>query len=191
MGKRTTHRQGGVLSRGVRRMGWVGSGIVLGVVLIVGVALFAGRADEPAQSPNAVSATSSQQSGSAFPVVEVYKDPNCGCCLKWVEHLRQAGFTVRATDTNDLGAVKDAHGVPAQVESCHTALVAGYVVEGHVPADDIVRLLRERPAIAGIGVAGMPIGSPGMEVPGTKAQQYEVAAFDKDGRTHVFARHGQ
>lgn len=191
MGKGTTHRQRGVLSRGVRRIGWVGSGLALGVVLIVGVALFAGRADEPAQSLNGVSATSSQQSGSALPVVDVHKDPNCGCCSKWVEHLRQHDFTVRVTDTNDLGAVKAAYGVPSQVESCHTALVGGYVVEGHVPAADIVRLLQERPAIAGIGVAGMPIGSPGMEVPGTKAQPYEVVAFDKDARTHVFARHGQ
>lgn len=175
MGKRTTHRQMVVASRRAWRMGWIDGGIVLAAVLIVGVALFAGRADEAAQS---------------LPVIDVYKDPNCGCCSKWVEHLRQHEFTVRTTDTNDLGAVKRAHGVPPQVESCHTALVAGYVVEGHVPAADIVRLLQERRAIAGIGVAGMPIGSPGMEVPGTNAQPFEVVAFDKDARTHVFARHG-
>jgi hypothetical protein len=170
-------------------MGWIGGAIALAAVVIVGVALFAGRSDEATRSPNRVSATRSQQSGSAWPAIDVYKDPSCGCCSKWVEHLQQHDFTVRVTDTNDLGAVKAAHGVPPQVESCHTALVGGYVVEGHVPAADIVRLLQERPAIAGIGVAGMPIGSPGMEVPGTKAQPYEVVAFDKDARTHVFARH--
>lgn len=190
MGKRTARRQTVVSSKRVWRMGWIGSGIALAAVVIVGVALFAGRSDEAVQSPNRVTATRSQQSDSAWPAIDVYKDPNCGCCSKWVEHLRQHDFTVRVTDTNDLGAVKAAHGVPPQVESCHTALVGGYVVEGHVPAADIVRLLRERPAIAGIGVAGMPIGSPGMEVPGTKAQPYEVVAFDKDARTHVFARHG-
>ena len=190
MGKRTTGGQRSVVSRRGWRMGWVGGGMALAAV-IVGVAFFAGRPDESMQSVNGVSAGVSDLSGSAVPVIEVYKDPSCGCCSKWVEHLRQHKFAVRTTDTNDLEAVKAAHRVPSQLESCHTALVAGYVVEGHVPAEDIVQLLRERPAIAGIGVAGMPIGSPGMEVAGTNAQSYEVVAFDKDGRTHIFARHGR
>lgn len=191
MSKRTTDSQTVVSSRGGWTIGWIGGAMALAAVVIVGVVLFAWRSDEATQSPNRVSATRSQQSGSAWPTLDVYKDPNCGCCSKWVEHLRQHDFTVRVTDTNDLGAVKAAHGVPPQVESCHTALIGGYVVEGHVPAADIVRLLQERPAIAGIGVAGMPIGSPGMEVPGMKAQPYDVVAFDKDARTDVFASHGQ
>ena len=173
------------------RTGWIGGATALAAVVVSGGALLAGCSDKATQSPDRVSATSSQQSGSAWPTLDVYKDPNCGCCSKWVEYLRQHDFTVRVTDTDDLGAVKAAHGVPPQVESCHTALVGGYVVEGHVPAADIVRLLQERPAIAGIGVAGMPIGSPGMEVPGMEAQPYDVVAFDEDARSHVFARHDQ
>jgi hypothetical protein len=87
--------------------------------------------------------------------------------------------------------LKAKHGVPRQAQSCHTALVSGYVIEGHVPAADVQRLLKERPAIAGLALPGMPVGSPGMEVPGVKAQPYEVLAFDKMGRTSVFATHGR
>jgi hypothetical protein len=104
--------------------------------------------------------------------------------------LAQAGFEVRTTDTRELASFKARHGVRT-TESCHTALVAGYVVEGHVPASDIQRLLRERAAITGLAVPGMPIGSPGMEVPGTTAQPYDVIAFEKNGDTQVFARHGR
>ena len=121
--------------------------------------------------------------------VEVYKSPSCGCCSKWVDHLRSHGFTVRTTDTEAIDELKTKHGVPRQARSCHTALVGGYVVEGHVPAADIQRLLKERPAIAGIAVPGMPIGSPGMEVPGVKPQSFNVMAFSKDGATRVFVSH--
>jgi hypothetical protein len=121
--------------------------------------------------------------------VEVYKDPTCGCCSKWIDHLRSHGFTVRATDSATMDEIKTARGVPRQARSCHTAVVGGYVVEGHVPAADIQRLLKERPAIAGLAVPGMPIGSPGMEVPGMKAQSFDVIAFGKDGSTRVFASH--
>jgi hypothetical protein len=124
-------------------------------------------------------------------IVDVYKSPTCGCCSKWVEHLRGHGFTVRTIDTEELAAFKASHRVPRQAQSCHTAVVAGYVVEGHVPAADVQRLLKERPAIAGLAVAGMPIGSPGMEVQGARAQSYDVLAFDKDGRTRVFVAHGR
>ena len=123
--------------------------------------------------------------------VEVYKSPTCGCCSKWVDHLKAAGLTVRTTDTETVDQLKNKHGVPRQVRSCHTALVAGYVIEGHVPVADVQRLLKERPAIVGIGVPGMPIGSPGMEVPGAKPQAFNVIAFTKDGSTKVFASHGR
>ena len=126
---------------------------------------------------------------AAGATVEVFKSPTCGCCSKWVEHLQAHGFAVKATNVDDIGAVKAKHGVPAAVESCHTAVVGGYVVEGHVPAADVQRLLKERPAVAGIGVRGMPIGSPGMEVEGVKPQPYSVLAFDKQGQTRVFAKH--
>jgi hypothetical protein len=124
-------------------------------------------------------------------VIEVHKSPTCGCCRQWVEHLRTNGFTVRTTDTEKLDELKASHRVPRQVQSCHTALVSGYVIEGHVPAADVQRLLKERPAIAGLAVPGMPIGSPGMEVPGAKVQPYDVFAFDKDGQIQKFATHGR
>ena len=126
--------------------------------------------------------------GQAGPLVEVFKTPTCGCCSKWVEHMRANGFTVRTTDLNDLTQIKKSRGVPDQVQSCHTAVVNGYVVEGHVPAADVSRLLKEKPAITGIAVGGMPVGSPGMEYPGTKAQSYDVMSFGKSG-TRVFAKH--
>jgi len=123
------------------------------------------------------------------PVVEVFKSPTCGCCSKWVDHLRAHGFTVKTTDTAAIDDLKAKHQIPQGARSCHTAVVGGYVVEGHVPAADVQRLLKERPAIAGIAVPGMPIGSPGMEVPGMKAQPFDVVSFSKQGATRVFASH--
>jgi hypothetical protein len=123
------------------------------------------------------------------PVLEVFKTPTCGCCSKWVEHMRASGFTVRATNLDDLTDLKTKHRVPSQAQSCHTGLVNGYVIEGHVPAADVHRLLKERPPVVGIALAGMPIGSPGMEVEGVKARPYEVVSFDRRGATQVFAKH--
>jgi hypothetical protein len=123
------------------------------------------------------------------PGIDVYKDATCGCCNKWVEHLRTHGLEVRVTNTLELAGFKANHGVPRQVQSCHTAIVEGYVIEGHVPASDVQRLLKERPPIAGLAVGGMPVGSPGMEMPGAKAEPYDVMAFDTSGATRVFASH--
>lgn len=149
-----------------------------GFVILTGTCLVGGAVVSPAQG----------QSRS----VQVYKDPNCGCCVNWVEHLRKAGFTVAVTNSDDMAAVKDTHTVPRQARSCHTAIVNGYVVEGHVPAADVQRLLKERPAgVVGLAVPGMPVGSPGMEVAGGRVQAFDVLAFDKDGRTSVFASHGR
>src|SRR5687768_6371753 len=108
------------------------------------------------------SVSTAQRPASA--VMEVYKSPTCGCCSKWVDHVRQAGFTARVTDIDDrmLDGLKTKHGVPPTAQSCHTALIGGYVIEGHVPASTIQRLLKEKPAIRGVAVGGMPIGSPGM-----------------------------
>jgi len=117
--------------------------------------------------------------------VTVYKSPTCGCCAKWVEHVRKAGFAVTVKDVPNVGEVKLANGVPADLASCHTALVAGYVVEGHVPADVIQKLLKEKPAVAGIAVAGMPMGSPGME--GSYSDRYDIVAFEKSGKQRVYA----
>lgn len=122
--------------------------------------------------------------------IEVYKTATCGCCALWVKHLQAAGFTTRVTDMDDLTEVKKKHGVPAKATSCHTGVVDGYAVEGHVPASDIRRLLKERPAVAGLAVPGMPLGSPGMEFGDTK-QPFNVLTFDKGGQLKVFSTHGR
>lgn len=119
--------------------------------------------------------------------VTVYKSSTCGCCSKWVEHMKAAGFAVTAMDVPDIDVPKKTYGVPEAAQSCHTAVVGGYVVEGHVPADLVQKMLTEKPAIAGIATPGMPVGSPGMEVPGFK-DPYNVIAFDKAGKTSVYAR---
>ena len=120
--------------------------------------------------------------------VVMYKDPNCGCCGKWAEHMREHGFKVREVATTEMGQVKGEAGVPQALGSCHTAKVGGYVVEGHVPAADVRRMLTDKPAIAGISAPGMPMGSPGMEGP-YPADRYDVVSFDAQGRTAVFASH--
>ena len=119
--------------------------------------------------------------------VTVYKSPTCGCCNAWIKHLEANGFAVRAHNVNDLDAYKRRHGVTPQLAACHTALVDGYVVEGHVPAADIKRLLAERPKVKGIAVPGMPMGSPGME--GPIKEPYSTVTFDDAGRTTIYARH--
>ncbi len=122
--------------------------------------------------------------GARVAEVVVYKDAQCGCCGRWVEHLRGHGFKVTTQDVTRVDRIKAEHGVPAPLASCHTALVGGYVVEGHVPADTIRRLLRERPAVKGIAVPGMPAGSPGME--GGIPQPYQVISFDGRGPKAVY-----
>ena len=134
------------------------------------------------------SAPMAGETTTAAPKITVFKDANCGCCKSWVEHLREHAFEVVAKDTPDVAAVKRTGRVPERLYSCHTAFVDGYVIEGHVPAADIQRLLKEKPKVAGIAVPGMPAGSPGMEVPG-RVDRYDVVAFNRDGSTRVFARH--
>lgn len=126
-----------------------------------------------------------------LPNVVVYKNESCGCCKLWVQHVSKAGFPVEAHDVDNMNPVKQRVGVPFGMGSCHTAEVGGYFVEGHVPAADIKRLLRERPDAKGLTVPGMPAGSPGMEVPSGEIQAYEVLLVAKDGSTSVFARHGK
>ncbi|HJP84712.1 MAG TPA: DUF411 domain-containing protein [Gemmatimonadaceae bacterium] len=121
----------------------------------------------------------------AKPTITVYKDPNCGCCRNWIEHLRKHGYTVDAKDTPDMAQIKNTLGVPSDLKACHTAVVAGYLIEGHVPAADIDRLLATKPQVKGLAVPGMPMGSPGME--GGMTQHYQVLAFDKAGKSRVFA----
>lgn len=120
--------------------------------------------------------------------VTVYMSPYCGCCGDWVKHLEADGFSVEKRMVEDVSVARRTHGVPPALASCHTAVVAGYVVEGHVPASDIRRLLAERPRALGLSAPGMPAGSPGMEAAGT--EPYETVLFRADGSADVFARHG-
>lgn len=121
------------------------------------------------------------------PKVTVYKSPTCGCCTKWITHLRENGFEVEPVDLDDLRMIKSMSGIQPEQASCHTAQVDGYVIEGHVPADDIRRLLAEHPDARGLAVPGMPMGSPGMDTP--TPQHYRVLLIGKDGDTEVFAQH--
>jgi hypothetical protein len=121
------------------------------------------------------------------PAMTVYKTPTCGCCAKWVDHVKAAGFKVQVQDMDDLTEIKQASGVPIAIRTCHTAVVGNYVVEGHVPADLVKKMLAEKPKMAGIAVPGMPIGSPGMEQ-GNEKQPYDVVLFDKTGKTTVYAK---
>ena len=115
----------------------------------------------------------------------VYKSPTCGCCGKWVELMRASGFDVTVSDMPDVSPVKDKQGVPSALRSCHTAVVGGYAIEGHVPVDLVKKLLKEKPNAAGIAVPGMPMGSPGME--GERKDDYNVVMFDQAGQTTVYA----
>jgi hypothetical protein len=122
--------------------------------------------------------------------IVVHKTESCGCCKLWVNHLEKAGFLVEVIDENNLGPIKERVGIPYGKGSCHTALVEGYFVEGHVPANDVKRLLRERPKAKGLTVPAMPAGSPGMEVPSGQVDPYDVLLVAKDGSTSVYAHYG-
>lgn len=163
------------------RDGWSLGGLVGGLALAGALAACGGE-DEAARAGGA---PGTALAAEAPREVVVYRSPTCGCCAAWAEHLEAAGFEVEVRDTNDLGRVKAAAGVPARLQSCHTATVGDYVVEGHVPADAIVRLLNERPDVRGLAVPGMPIGSPGMEQ-GDRKDPYDILAFDEEGRTEVY-----
>jgi hypothetical protein len=120
--------------------------------------------------------------------MRVFKSPYCGCCAAWVDHMREAGFRVEVTNLEDMTPAKAHFGIADDLQSCHTAQVDGYVIEGHVPADDVNRLLAERPEAAGLSVSGMPIGSPGMEQ-GDRSEPYDVVLFDRKGGRSVFSHH--
>ena len=125
----------------------------------------------------------------ALPRVEVFKSPSCGCCSGWVDHLREAGFAVEVHEIDALEPLRKQLGVPYGKGSCHTARVDGYVIEGHVPAADIQRLLAERPNVRGLVLPGMPIGSPGMEAADGHVQAYTVERVENDGSTQPWAVH--
>ena len=141
-----------------------------------------------AQIAGALSLPRTSWANDALPKMIVTRDPNCGCCGAWVAHVKAAGFLVEVAEAADLAPLKAKLGVPENLASCHTAEVGDYVVEGHVPAGAIKRLLTQRPPATGLAVAGMPVGSPGMEVPGTSPETYDIVLFAPGGR-RVFARY--
>jgi len=145
----------------------------------------ASAAATPAPASVANPATLASNNGELIPI-KVYKDPNCGCCKDWVKHLEANGFKVETMDMPDMSMVKQKYGVKPDIQACHTETVGGYVVEGHVPADVIKQMLKEKPAIAGLAVPGMPQGSPGMD--GATKERYNVLTFDRAGRTTVYAQ---
>jgi hypothetical protein len=166
--------------------------IVLTAAAMVLVMGLAACARDPAAGPGGDSAEyldARQLTDGNLPLVVVYKSPTCGCCESWVGHMERAGFPVEVHDTLDFGPIKAEAGVPVGKGSCHTALVGQYFVDGHVPADDVKRLVTEQPEGRGLTVPGMPQGSPGMEQSGI-SEPYDVLLVAKDGSTKVFAHHG-
>ena len=156
--------------KGGRRFAAFAAGLTLGAGLLAW--LMIGNGTPPAQAADEV---------------VVYKSPTCGCCGDWVEHLRQNGFKVRVENQYDLTPIKQRYGIGPELQSCHTAQVGNYFIEGHVPAGDIQRLLAERPDIRGLAVPGMPMGSPGME--GPYSDHYEVVAVGRTGNLQTYSRH--
>lgn len=163
---------------------------LLSVLLALPVAACTQAVPAPVEaSPVAMAAGAPVPAAAASPRITVHRDAYCGCCHAWVEHLRKEGFDVEDRIEGDMEPVKQRLGIVPEHASCHTAEIAGYVVEGHVPAADIRRLLRERPAIRGLALPGMPLGSPGMEVDGVAPQPYTVLAIGKSGEASAYAGH--
>jgi hypothetical protein len=130
------------------------------------------------------------RAGSAdLPLMTIYKSETCLCCEKWVDHVKAAGFKTSVHNRDPVEPLKDELAIPRHVRSCHTAQVGGYLIEGHVPAADIKRLLKEKPKLMGLAVPGMPVGTPGMDQPGIPAEPYHVVAFQKVGTTSVYAKY--
>lgn len=168
----------------ISRRALVGGGLAFGGLLL------AGCAPSPDRPP------SEDQGSQATPGVQktamtVYRDPSCGCCESWANIARQEGYEVSLLDNSDMGAVKKRLGVPEELASCHTATVDNFVIEGHVPMEDVARLLAGPSTIKGIAVPGMPAGSPGMEVPDGTKQPFQVIAFDAQGSTSVYNSYGE
>lgn len=136
----------------------------------------------------AVTAATSALAARPQPLIEVWKSPTCGCCQGWVDHLQAAGFDVRVTEVDGPADMREKLGMPARFGSCHTARVQGYVIEGHVPAREIQRLIKERPAALGLAVPGMPVGSPGMEM-GDRRDAYDVLLVTREGQSSVYQRY--
>lgn len=145
----------------------------IGFLGIVGIGVGVALAESPKPAPD-------------VPTITVYATPTCGCCKGWMAHMQDNGFDVEVVYQDDLSGVRAEHDVPMEVAACHVGFVEGYAIEGHVPADVVLRLLREKPAVGGIAVPGMPAGSPGMEMPNGMTQPYDVYTFDATGPKSVY-----
>jgi hypothetical protein len=167
--------------------------LAIAVVALAACNSQADRVAPPATSDLSVSSAPSTPSASsdqsALPVMTVYKSPTCGCCQSWVDAVKAAGFTVAVHDVDDVTPIKEDAGVPADKRSCHTAIIDGYAIEGHVPPATIKKLLAEHPKVAGLAVPGMPSGAPGMEMPGQAPDHYDVIAFQANGSSSVYESH--
>lgn len=176
-------RMDGIEQHQTSRRGLMLGGAALGAALLIGCGASGDRSSPTEQAASALDPSTGGQKMK----MTVYRDPSCGCCEAWAEIARKADFEVSLIDDPDMTAVKQRLGVPPQLSSCHTAVVGNYVVEGHVPLEEVARLLRERPSdIKGIAVPGMPIGSPGMEVPDGTREAFQVIAFDTSENTSVY-----
>ncbi|NQY26993.1 MAG: DUF411 domain-containing protein [Piscirickettsiaceae bacterium] len=144
--------------------------------------------DESEPTEQSTVAVTEVVTSSTAPTIEVYRSPTCNCCHKWITHLEENKFSVIDKLTQDMVSVKEAVKLPKQMASCHTAIIDGYIIEGHVPADDILRLLTEKPEVAGLSVPQMPVGTPGMEM-GERKDPFIVFQFDKAGKHSVFSEY--
>lgn len=164
------------------------TGKLILAALVLALAIGIGLMTRPSGEADASSFTAT--GNTVYPEIVVYKGPQCGCCEKWADHLVESGFEVKVKEVTDLDRIKEKYGIPPHLETCHTAVADGYIIEGHVPAASVKRLLDERPQVAGIVVPGMPIGSPGMEEgPPENYEHYRVLTFDEGGNTTVFDRY--
>jgi hypothetical protein len=164
------------------------------VVALPAVAREGVPAAQPRATPTSAATPASRHAATPtrpLPLALVHKSPTCGCCIAWVDHLRQAGFRVEVRNEDNLNPLKERLGVPYGKGSCHTAEIGGYIVEGHVPASDIKRLLKDKPDARGLVLPGMPIGSPGMEVAGAPVRPYTVELVRRDGTTIPYSTHGK
>jgi hypothetical protein len=161
--------------------------ICFGMLLLTGLTLAA--CDAPTGTSETIAPKAATGVAKTGPEVVMYKSPSCNCCTDWAEHLRKEGFTVVVHEREDMDAIKAKYDVPEKLASCHTAIVDGYVIEGHVPAADVARLLKEKPQVAGLTAPGMPMKSPGMQDSRLQPKNYNVLAFDKNEKSHVFTRY--
>lgn len=174
------------MTSSINRRAFVGAAVATGSLMVFGCNSSRREAADDPQSGEAANAAA-PTAATRPAAMTVYRDPTCGCCEAWAKLARTAGYQVTLIDHSDMPSIKRQYGVPEQLASCHTAIVGGYAIEGHVPLADVERLLKDRPAgIKGIAVPGMPRGSPGMEMPDGARDQFEVIAFNADGKTAVF-----